>query len=63
MADVSAKDGSQETAIGLISLMIGYILTPYLDTFFLVCWEKEEASREENNEIMMNIASCGWFHL
>ena len=36
MADVSAKDGSQETAVGLISLLLGFLLTPQLDSFFLV---------------------------
>jgi hypothetical protein len=37
LADVAAKDGSQETAIALLSLILGYVLTPYIDTVFLVC--------------------------
>jgi hypothetical protein len=36
MADVSAKDGSQETAVALISLILGYFLMPFIDTGFLV---------------------------
>eukprot|EP01124_Arcella_intermedia_P014827 TRINITY_DN2138_c0_g1_i1.p1 TRINITY_DN2138_c0_g1~~TRINITY_DN2138_c0_g1_i1.p1 ORF type:complete len:319 (-),score=59.26 TRINITY_DN2138_c0_g1_i1:15-971(-) len=32
MADVAAKDGSQEMAVGLISMILGFYLTPLIDT-------------------------------
>jgi len=32
MADVSAKDGSQEMAVGLCSMLLGIFLTPLIDT-------------------------------
>lgn len=32
MADVSAKDASQETALALLGLLLGFFLTPLIDT-------------------------------
>jgi len=32
MADVSAKDGSQEMAVGLLSMLLGLYVTPLIDT-------------------------------
>eukprot|EP01127_Copromyxa_protea_P009247 TRINITY_DN2164_c0_g1_i2.p1 TRINITY_DN2164_c0_g1~~TRINITY_DN2164_c0_g1_i2.p1 ORF type:complete len:260 (+),score=38.32 TRINITY_DN2164_c0_g1_i2:123-902(+) len=32
MGDVSAKDSSQETAVSLFGLLLGLVITPYIDT-------------------------------
>lgn len=38
LADVSAKDGSQETLVNLGSLFVSLIVLPLLDDQFLLIW-------------------------
>lgn len=38
MADVSAKDGSQETAVGLIGLLLGLLITPIINGYQPAIW-------------------------
>lgn len=35
MADVSAKDGSQETCINLLAFIIGLAIVPIVDNYLL----------------------------
>lgn len=38
MADVSAKDGSQETAVALIGMILGLVLTPIVSGNYIAVW-------------------------
>jgi hypothetical protein len=38
MADVSAKDGSQEQVVQLAAMLLGLLLTPYLETHPAYTW-------------------------
>jgi len=38
MADVAAKDGSQETAVNLVALLVGLVLVPWINNDFRYVW-------------------------